>query len=139
MKTKVLSIDYGTNKIGVAISDPNRVFAFGLDYISVKKGRVFDKIKSIVLENSCGEILVGLPLSIDGEESKRSRQVRLFVNRLKDFVDIPITFWDERLSSYEAESILRANNVKVKKRKDVIDSLSAKIILQEYLDSGNPI
>ncbi|MDH4129780.1 MAG: Holliday junction resolvase RuvX [Spirochaetota bacterium] len=132
---RILCLDFGHVRIGVAISDQSRTIATSNDYIAVKKGNVLQKIITIVSENECDEIVIGLPISLNGNDTQKTVEVRKFADILSKHFNIPITLWDERLSSYTAENILKETNVRRDKRKGKRDSLSAQIILQGYLDS----
>jgi len=132
---RILGLDYGTVRIGVAFSDQTKTIATASQYINAKKGRVIEKIKRLITDNECGGLVIGLPISLNGQDTQKTNQVRAFSEALKKEIDIPLTFWDERLTSYAAENILIEANVKPHKRKEKKDSLAAQIILQEYLDS----
>ena len=116
------------------MSDESRMLAFTQPFISTQKGNVLQKIRSVIEDNDCGEIVVGLPLSLDGTDSLMTEEVRVFVDKLRELVDIPVTLWDERLSSYAAEDALREAGVNSRRLKEKRDSESARIVLQEYLD-----
>jgi len=131
---RVLCLDYGRVRLGVAVSDESRMLAFTQPFISTQKGNVLQKIRSVIEDNDCGEIVVGLPLSLDGTDSLMTEEVRVFVDKLRELVDIPVTLWDERLSSYAAEDALREAGVNSRRLKEKRDSESARIVLQEYLD-----
>ncbi len=132
---RILCLDYGNVRLGVAISDPDKTLAMARDYINVKKGNVLNKLKSLISENDCEEIVVGLPLSLNGQDTQKTVEIRTFAAKLEELLDVKITLWDERLTSYEADRLLEESNVKMDKRKEKRDSLAAQIILQDYLNS----
>ena len=131
----ILCLDYGHVRIGVAISDASQTLASSREFINVKKGKIFAKIKTFIAENECESLVIGLPLSLNGQDTQKTVEVRRFAERLQEEIDIPVHLFDERLSSYEADSILIEQNMSREKRKLKRDSLAAQIILQDYLDS----
>ncbi len=132
---KILGIDYGTKKIGLAISDETNTIAMPLEVINCDEN-VFDRIKEIVENNGVERVVVGLPITLSGNKGKRAQETEEFVSKLKDTIDVDIVEWDERLSTRFSERILNKANVKGRKRKkQVIDKIAATFILQGYLDS----
>ncbi len=132
---KILGIDYGTKKIGLAISDETNTIAMPLEVIDCNEN-VFEKIKEIVENNGVKRIVVGLPITLSGNKGKRAQETEEFVLKLKGTIDVDIVEWDERLSTRFSERILNKANVKGRKRKkQVIDKIAATFILQGYLDS----
>ena len=131
---KILCLDYGMVRIGVAISDLSQTIATSYDFINAKKGKTFDKIKNLIHEHQCEKVVIGLPLSLNGQDTQKTLQVRAFAEKLQEAINKPVILWDERLTTYEAENILISQNVKWDKRKKLKDSLSAQLILQDYLD-----
>lgn len=132
---KILGLDHGTKRIGVAVSDDLGITARGLSTIE-RKGLERDilVIVDLVRELGVEKIILGYPITLSGEEGMACERVRKFAGVLESRLDIPVILWDETLSTVEAESILRESAVKRKKRKKFIDSLAAAIILQAYLD-----
>ncbi len=121
---KILGIDYGTKRVGVAVSDELELIARELIVLSPKE---FGKrIAKITEDQDIGEIVVGLPLNMDGKDSKKTLEVREFINELKEKLPLPIVECDERLSTVMAHR-LPGGRAKT-------DSLAAQIILQNYLD-----
>ncbi len=132
---KILGIDYGTKKIGLAISDDTNTIAMPLEVIDCNEN-VFEKIKEIVVNNSVERVVVGLPITLSGNRGKRAQETEEFILKLKNILNIDIVEWDERLSTRFSERILNKANVKGRKRKkQVIDKIAATFILQGYLDS----
>jgi len=138
-----MSIDVGTRRIGLAISDVTRTLARPLMTIEVVNAdeilpRVLHEIRRCAAEeDSLSTIVVGLPLRLDGSASEQTARVTEFIAMLKQQTSIPIVTADERLSSVEAESRLarRAKNWRDRKKK--LDAAAAAVILQDYLDSGS--
>ena len=136
-----MALDVGDKTIGVAISDALLLTAQGRSTIH-RRGLHSDieNLRQLVEENEVHQIVVGQPLHMDGRESRQSEKVRLFADELQKHLQIPIVFWDERLTSFEAEEHLREMGLKWRKRREQVDKVAAMIILQNYLDScsGRP-
>ena len=130
---RILGIDWGEKRIGLAISDENNIVALALDTIENKKASL-DKIKKIINENDIGIVVIGLPLSMKGSITKKAKEVLRFAQKLKKTLNKPIYLWDERLSSKEVEKLLISANIKREKRKKIKDKLSAVLILQSFLE-----
>jgi len=130
---RILAIDYGDVKIGLAMSDPLGITAQPLLTIKNNKN-VFNEIKKIVQEYSVEKIIAGLPLNMNGSYGKSSEKVISFIEELKNFVNIDIEFIDERLTTEQAEKTLIESDISRKKRKKNIDKVTASIILQTYLE-----
>ena len=133
---KIMGIDFGTKRIGVAVSDELFLMAHGLDSIE-RKGIVKDLefIGDLVRDNSVSEIVVGLPLNMNGTYSEKTKETALFVEQLSKSVAVPVKTWDERLTSVQAERTLLEADMSRAKRRKLSDKLAAKFILQSYLDS----
>ena len=133
---RIMALDYGDVRIGIALSDLQRIIATGKEnYTRVSLDKDITHILNIANENNVKEIVVGLPINMDGTKGERVEKTYKFVDELKKFTDIKINFLDERLTSVQAEKLLISSNVRREKRKQVIDKLSATIILQDYLSS----
>lgn len=133
---RILGLDLGTKRIGVALSDESATLAQGKEVILKKsKQHAVDRIAELVKEFNVKEIVVGHPLNMDGTSGERALESEKFAEELRKRLSISVKLWDERLSTKEAESILIEADLTRKKRKDVVDKLAAQIILQNYLDS----
>ncbi|MCM8759308.1 MAG: Holliday junction resolvase RuvX [Candidatus Omnitrophica bacterium] len=133
-KTRVLGLDLGEKRIGVAVSDEFRTIARGLGTIEVN-GKEIERIKEIVTQYNIGKIVYGVPLKNDGSLSGKAEKMLSIITRLKAIVKVEFIPWDERMTTIEAENILLMADLSRKKRKRVRDKLAAQIILQSYLDS----
>ena len=132
---RVLAIDYGDVRIGLALSDVTRFLASGLEnYTRVSLERDCQHIADIVRDNNVKVVVLGLPLNMDGSAGVRVDKTKEFAQELSRYIDCKIDYLDERLTSVSAEKILISADVSRKKRKNVLDKLSATIILQDYLD-----
>lgn len=135
-KGKILGVDYGDVRTGLAVSDALGFLASGIG--TIRPGGMRNTAEAVAAEavkQGAVLIVVGLPKNMDGSEGFRAEAVRAFAALLAEYTDIPYAFYDERLSTAEAHQILNLTDVGGKKRKKVIDTLSAEIILQNYLDS----
>ena len=132
---KVMALDYGDVRIGIALSDVTRFLASGYENYT-RKAIVEDcmHIAEIVNANNVKIIVLGLPINMDGSKGERVEKTYAFAEELSKYTDAKIEYLDERLTSVSAEKILISADVSRKKRKEVLDKLSATIILQDYLD-----
>jgi putative Holliday junction resolvase len=133
---RILCIDYGEKRIGLALSDELAITAQPLGKIEASRDE--DRIKElakVVTENEVVEVLVGLPLTLKGDVSHAGARVRSFARDLNRQLCLPVVTWDERLSTKQGEQILIEAGMSRKKRKGVVDSVAAAIILQSYLDA----
>ncbi|NNM81495.1 MAG: Holliday junction resolvase RuvX [Burkholderiales bacterium] len=133
----ILAFDFGTRRIGVALGSFETGLAHPLATIHwKKKSECFDAIDSLAKEWNPSLLVVGLPLSMDGEEHELTRLCRLFGRRLEARYRLPVEFVDERLSSFAAEATLREAGIRGRAQKQYIDQVAAQQILQSYLESG---
>ena len=133
---RVLAIDHGTKRIGLAISDELGIIAQPLEFVPAEPfDRFVIRLKEIVREKEVGLLLVGMPRNMDGTYGPAAAKARDFVATLKNAVEMPIKTWDERLTSAQANRVLIAANVRREKRKENVDKMAAAILLQGYLDS----
>ena len=134
---RIMALDYGDVRIGIALSDVTRFLASGLEnYTRVSLEVDCQHIAELVKNNNVKVIVLGLPLNMDGSKGDRVEKTYQFAEELSKYTDAKIDYLDERLTSVSAEKILISADVSRKKRKQVLDKLSATIILQDYLD-GN--
>ena len=134
---RVLAIDYGDVRIGLAMSDLMQIIA--KPYKTIKntdQNDVFSQLENIIKKNNIGKIIVGLPITLKGEHSEQTNKVLSFVKELKLCIKIDIDTYDERLSSFQAKKSLIYQGVKTGHNKEQIDQTAAAIFLQGYLDSA---
>jgi putative Holliday junction resolvase len=133
---RILCLDVGSKTIGVAVSDPMGWTAQGIATLT-RKDPLSDcrEVKRLIAEYGVEKVLVGLPLNMDGTEGTQARFVREFAERMAGHLEVPIVFWDERLSTAGAERGLLEADLSRAKRKRVINQMAAVFILQGYLDS----
>lgn len=132
---RILALDYGTRRIGVAVSDETKTIAQPLEYIPAEPFADFlARLKKILAEKEIDLILIGLPRNMDGSYGPAAQKVQAFSEELKKEISVPIKMWDERLTSSMANRILIQGNVRRDKRKEKVDKMAAAILLQSYLD-----
>jgi putative Holliday junction resolvase len=133
---RILALDLGRKRIGLALSDELGITAQGLKTLE-RQGRRddIDFLRKLTVENHVTLILLGDPLHMSGERSRQGDYTREFARELEYKTGLPIRFWDERWTSREAERTLRGSGIAHEERKPAIDRLSAVILLQSYLDS----
>jgi putative Holliday junction resolvase len=135
---RVAGIDYGTVRIGIAISDPDRTIASPMDNYT-RRGRELDAkyFRRLAAEERVSLFVVGLPVHLSGEESEKSREARQFGKWIEELTQLPVVFYDERFTSSEAEQFLLEAEMTKKKRKQRLDKLAAQIMLSAYLESNS--
>jgi putative Holliday junction resolvase len=136
VQSRILALDLGKKRIGLAISDPLGITAQGLpNLVRVNKRTDFAALEQMVRERQVGLILMGNPINMRGDEGRQSGWVREFAQALEARTGLPVKLWDERLTSVEAGRVLRSSGISIEKRAAAVDRLSAVILLQSYLDS----
>jgi putative Holliday junction resolvase len=134
---RILGVDFGDRHVGLAVSDPLRVAAQPLETYVLRArdedNRAF--FRDLVRARDIGEIVVGLPLRLDGTPGRRAEATRAFADWLAAAVGLRVSFWDERLTTREAQGIMRQQKVKLGDRRSVVNQIAAVLILQGYLDS----
>jgi putative pre-16S rRNA nuclease len=132
---KLLGLDLGTKTIGIAVSDGLRYSATPLETIARTKFTAdAERLKVLIAENAIVGVVLGLPLNMDGSEGPRAQSTRAFARNLGKLIDLPIAFWDERLSTSAVTRTLIAADIRRNRRAEVIDKLAASYILQGALD-----
>jgi len=132
---KYLAVDYGDKRTGLADCDPTGFIASGIGTVSEGgMRRTAERVKLEAESRACVKIIIGLPKNMDGTEGFRSETVKAFGEMLASITDIPIEFYDERMTTMVAYRFLGETGTFGKRRRDAIDTLSAEIILQNYLD-----
>lgn len=133
---RILALDHGTKRIGVALSDELKIIAQPLEFIPAEPfAGVLARLKQLIKEKEVEMVLIGVPRNMDGSYGPAALKVQEFVAVLKDAITVPIKSWDERLTSAQANRFLIAANVRRDKRKEKVDQTAAAILLQSYLDS----
>ena len=133
---RILGLDVGEKTIGIAVSDESETIAFPGETLRRQEGKKRDMaaLRQLIADNNVKEIVVGMPLMMDGSQGVQAEKVESFIATLRNSVRIPIIRQDERLSTAEAERVLIAADRRREERKKTIDSMAACLILQTYLD-----
>ena len=134
---RILGIDYGSVRIGLAISDPLGIIAQPIDAVMQSRNLIAD-LQSVIEKEHVTVIVVGLPLNLKGVEAKTAQEVQKFVERLRSEISLPVEMWDERFTTAIAQKTMIAMGTKKKERQKKngrIDSMAAAVMLQNYLDS----
>lgn len=133
---RILALDLGKRRIGLALSDPLGITAQGLPNLERTNQRAdLAALEEFAREREVGMFLIGNPINMGGTEGRQSGWVRAFAEALETRTRIPVKFWDERLTTVEANRVLRESGISIQKRAAAVDRLSAVILLQSYLDS----
>jgi putative Holliday junction resolvase len=136
VQSRILALDLGKKRIGLAISDPLGITAQGLpNLVRTRKRADLAALDQLVRERQVGLILMGNPINMRGDEGRQSGWVREFAEALEKRTGLAVKLWDERLTSVEASRVLRSSGISIEKRAAAVDRLSAVILLQSYLDS----
>ena len=135
---RILAIDHGTKRMGIAISDELQMIAQPVEFIPAEPFAEFlERLKELLREKEVELIVVGMPRNMDGSYGPAALKVQDFVAVLRNAVTVPIRTWDERLTSVQANRFLLEGNVRREKRKEKVDKMAAAILLQSYLDGQN--
>lgn len=134
---RILAIDHGTRRMGVAVSDALKTIALPLEFIPAEpSAALFERLKDLIREKEVDLILVGMPRNMDGSYGPAAEKVREFVARLEKEVTVRVRLWDERLTSTQANRLLTEANVRGRRRREKVDQTAAAILLQSFLDAG---
>jgi putative holliday junction resolvase len=132
---RVLALDVGSRTIGLAVSDPLGITAQGLETIRRQNKRSdLEALERVLTHYAVGEIVVGYPLKMSGSTGAQSNRMSLFADELRRRFKIPVHLWDERLTSAQANRLLRETDMSIRRRAEVVDRLAAVLILQSFLD-----
>ena len=135
---RILGIDYGEKRVGVAVSDPLGIIALPLRVLEVRSDAdALAAIESVCAETETEKIVVGFPLNMNGTVGESARKAQAFAEELAKRVSLPVDMWDERLSTAMADRVMIEGGAGRGKRRLTRDKLAAQVILQGYLDSGN--
>jgi putative holliday junction resolvase len=133
---RILALDHGTVRIGVAVSDELKMIAQPMEFIAAEPfTRVVERLKEILRDKEVEMILIGMPRNMDGSYGPAAQKVQDFIAALKEKIEVPIKTWDERLTSVQANRLMIEANVRRDKRKAKVDQMAAAILLQSYLDN----
>jgi putative Holliday junction resolvase len=136
LKPRVLGLDVGSKTIGMAVSDPLGITAQGLVTIRRKNKRLdFELLAKVIADYQVSEIVVGYPLRLSGIEGIQSEKMQVFAEELRKKFGLPVHLWDERLTSSQANRVLRESEMSIKKRGEAVDRMAAILILQNWMEA----
>jgi putative holliday junction resolvase len=136
---RVLALDHGTKRVGIAIADPTGTLAQPVGYWPLNPfGAFMDRLRGLLVEKEIALVLVGMPRNMDGSYGPAAQLVDEFVSVLRTALTVPVRTWDERLTSVQANRLLIEGGLRRDKRKQKVDSVAAAVLLQSYLDAQHP-
>lgn len=139
MSVRILGIDYGEKRVGLALSDPLGITAQPLECIGRENdAQVAGEIERLIQIHNIKQVVVGMPIHLSGKDSSQTKRIRRFILKLRKILGTKIEAWDERMSSAEAERALIDMDVRRSRRKEIRDIMAAQFILQGYLDTKGP-
>ena len=127
---RILGVDHGTKRIGLAVSDETGIIAQSIGYVASAA-----EVLQVATERYAGKLVVGVPRRLDGTASEQTERAMAFIAALKAATKLPVVEWDERLTTAQAQRVLIEGNVRRKDRKEKVDQLAAQLMLQSYLDA----
>jgi putative pre-16S rRNA nuclease len=133
---RILGLDVGSKRIGLAISDPLGITAQGLETIQRQNKRLdFERLEKVIRDYGVAEIVIGYPLRMSGAEGVQAEKMQRFAEELRERCGLPVHLWDERLTSAQANRLLRETDMSIKRRGQVVDQMAAVLILQSWMDA----
>jgi putative Holliday junction resolvase len=133
---RILGLDVGARRIGIAVSDPLGMTAQGLETLHRRNRRYdLDELRRVIRQYEISEIVVGNPLRMSGEVGRQAEKMATFAGQIEHAFDLPVHLWDERLTTAEAHRLLDETDIRDQRRKEVIDKMAAVLILQSFLDA----
>jgi putative Holliday junction resolvase len=136
---RILALDHGTVRVGVALSDELKMIASPLEFIPAEPWDAFlQRLQQIIAEKQVERVLVGMPRNMDGSFGPAAEKVRAFVEQLRAVLPVPVQTLDERLSSVQAQKLLAQSGLKAKQQRGKVDQMAAAVLLQSYLDNLVP-
>lgn len=130
---RVLALDWGTVRVGAAISDPEGKFAFALEQV-IPAAEAMAQISKIVADLEVEKIVIGLPKGLSGQDTESTAKAEKFIEKIKQKISLPVETLDERLSSVAAGKMLSGQGISQRNQKEIKDNVAAQIMLQQYLD-----
>ena len=132
---RILALDVGDRRVGIAISDPTGMLARPLAVLK-RSGRDYQSIVDLAKEHGVELIVAGFPRNMDGSEGEQARKAKAYLAGLEKHINVPVELWDERLSTFEAQRLMIEAGRCARQRRGRIDAVAAAVILQDYLDTG---
>jgi len=135
--SRILGIDFGSRRVGLALSDVTRTIAFPFKFISYKSlPELLNNLKEIIAESEVSELVVGYPIGMKGQMTQQTEEVEKFIKHLRKHLNIKVIPVDERLTSVQSSRILQEQGIKSSRNKGAVDMVSASLILQSFLDTN---
>ena len=133
---RIMAIDHGTRRMGIALSDELKMIALPLEFIPAEPAEeLLRRLQALIGDKEVSQIIVGMPRNMDGSFGPAAEKVKAFIEDLRSVVEVPIRTWDERLTSVQANRVLRDANVKGSRRREQVDKMAAALLLQTFLDA----
>jgi len=133
-----MALDYGERRIGIALTDQDQLISFPFQTIDTRKTpNVIKELVHIIKEQEIGAVIVGNPLTDDGSDSRKSKDIKKFVKMLSNHISISITLWDESFTTKQALAVMKKASKRLKENRDTVDQLAASLLLKDYLESQN--
>lgn len=140
LRKRILGLDVGSRRIGIAVSDPLGVTAQGLPTLQRQNKRLdFHALGDVIREYGISEIVVGFPLRMSGEQGVQAEKMQRFADDVRERFGLPVHLWDERLTSAEANRLLRETEMSIRRRGQVVDQMAAVLILQSWMEARGQI
>lgn len=135
-QSRILGLDVGSRRIGMAVSDPLGITAQGLDTLQRRNKKLdFKRLGEVIAQYEVAEIVVGYPLRMSGMEGVQAEKMQAFADELRKQFKLPVHLWDERLTSAEANRVLRESEISIQKRGEAVDRMAAMLILQSWMEA----
>ncbi|HHE37509.1 MAG TPA: Holliday junction resolvase RuvX [Candidatus Cloacimonetes bacterium] len=132
---RIMGIDYGEVRIGIALSDPLQIISRPYKVLTNSDDSLFVELNEIIKLENVGKIILGLPLNLEGKDSQKTLEVRKFAEELEKKVPVPVEFFDERYTTVEANEALKNMGKDPRESRKVIDKIAASLILRSYLEN----
>ncbi|MCF7792836.1 MAG: Holliday junction resolvase RuvX [Candidatus Cloacimonetes bacterium] len=132
---RILAIDYGEKRIGIAITDPLQIIARPYKVLANDGINALNTIEEIIQTEKAGKVILGLPVNLAGEDTKKTLEVKEFATKLKSVISVPLEFWDERYTTDEAKKTIKKMNINTREARQIVDKIAASVILKDYLEN----
>ncbi len=133
---RLMGIDYGEVRIGIALSDPMRIISKPYKVLKNEEGTIWKQMKEIIATMDVGKIILGLPVNYSGEDTAKTKEIRAFYTKLKKHLQIEVEFWDERYSTLDSKDLLKKMGYTPQDGRKVIDKVAASLILKSYMENN---
>jgi putative Holliday junction resolvase len=130
---RIMAIDYGEKRVGIALSDPLRIIAKPFRVLLRQSETFFDELRNIIKEQNVKQIVLGIPYNLAGNETKKTLEVKDFATLLQEEIDTPLVFWDETYTTVQANESLKSSGYSIEDARKVVDKVAASFILKSYL------